>query len=357
MPATAWAGKRVFLTGHTGFKGSWMALWLERLGARVVGFALPADPDSLHRAAGLPGRFSETLGDIRDRALVRGAMERAEPDVVFHMAAQPLVRASYADPVATFTTNVMGTVHVLEAVRTCPSVRASVIITTDKVYRAGASAAGNAEDDPLGGHDPYSASKACAELVSSSYRASFFDRADDPLIATARAGNVIGGGDWAEDRLVPDLVRAILSGVPARIRAPHAIRPWQHVLEPLAGYLRLAERLLARDRSYAVAWNFGPRSDELRSVADVADAVVRHWGRGAVPWVNDTGIHPAETAILTLNPARAAERLDWQSRLSFDDSIKMTTDWYRSVAHGVDALAVTHAQIADYEALAHTSPV
>ncbi len=343
-----WEGTRVFLTGHTGFKGSWLSLWLAELGAEVTGYSLPPLPRSLYEAARLRGEFAETFGDVRDLLAVREAMVRARPDVVIHMAAQPLVRASYADPVGTFGTNVMGTVHVLEAVRTCPTVRAVVAVTTDKVYLNRETRKGYVEEDPLGGNDPYSASKASSELVCASYRASFFSGADAPLLASVRAGNVIGGGDWALDRLVPDIIAAIADGRPAMIRSPRAVRPWQHVLDPLQGYITVAERLLRGERDVGQSWNFGPLPEDVYTVADVAYRIVRRWG-GPAKWQSDTGTHPHEAGILVLDPAKAMRRLGWRQRLDIEESIGLTVDWYRDCARGGDAREMTRAQIAQYQ--------
>ncbi|MGM3277865.1 CDP-glucose 4,6-dehydratase [Ralstonia sp. 24A2] len=325
----AWAGKRVFLTGHTGFKGSWLALWLRQLGAEVHGYSLaPETNPNLFTLAKVESALAgHTLGDIRDAGALRNAMTAARPDVVFHLAAQPLVRASYKDPAATYATNVMGTVNVLEAARGCTNLSAIVVATTDKCYDNREWAWGYRETDALGGHDPYSASKACAELVTASYRRAFF--ANGPLLATGRAGNVIGGGDWSEDRLIPDAERAMRAGAPLVIRSPHATRPWQHVLDCLHGYLLLAQRLLAGDASCATAWNFGPDSAATRTVEQVLQGLQQHWP--TLIWQLDasaaTGKH--EAGMLHLDASRARQQLGWQTAWPFETALEHTAAWYR----------------------------
>jgi CDP-glucose 4,6-dehydratase len=325
----AWAGKRVFLTGHTGFKGSWLALWLHQLGAQVHGYSLaPETRLNLFTLAEVESALAgHTLSDIRDADGVRAAMAAARPDVVFHLAAQPLVRASYKDPAATYATNVMGTVNVLEAARGCTNLSAIVVVTTDKCYDNREWAWGYRETDALGGHDPYSASKACAELVAASYRRAFF--ANGPLLATGRAGNVIGGGDWSEDRLIPDAERAMRAGTPLIIRSPHATRPWQHVLDCLHGYLVLAQRLAAGDASCATAWNFGPDSAATRTVEQVLKGLQQHWP--SLHWQLDanaaTGKH--EAGMLHLDASRARQQLGWQTAWPFETALEQTAAWYR----------------------------
>jgi CDP-glucose 4,6-dehydratase len=341
-----WRGRRVFITGHTGFKGAWLTLWLSELGARVTGYSLPPPTDpSLFEAAGVARLVDSIEGDIRDLGKLRDAMVVAVPEVVFHLAAQALVRRSYAEPIETFSSNVMGTVNVLEALRACPSARAAVIVTSDKCYENRGLARGYVEDDPLGGHDPYSSSKACAEIVAAAYRRSFFD--GGAAIATARAGNVIGGGDWAEDRLVPDMVRAFLAGRAVRIRNPDATRPWQHVLDPLAGYLLLAERLCADGPRFAQAWNFGPGPEGSVTVRSVVEKIARQWGPGA-HWELDAGEHPHEARVLALDPARARRELGWTPRLGFADSVAWTVDWYRQCTGAGNARAIITKQMHDY---------
>ncbi len=344
-----WSGRRVFLTGHTGFKGGWLALWLARLGAEVRGYALdPVTTPNFFDVARVGTRIEDVRGDIRDAAKLAAAMTEFEPEVVFHLAAQPLVRASYADPLLTYETNVMGTAKVLEAVRRAGSVRAVVSVTTDKCYENREWLWGYRESDPLGGYDPYSSSKACAELVSAAYRQSFFSGGGVRL-ATARAGNVIGGGDWSEDRLIPDLVRGFVSGKPVAIRRPEAIRPWQHVLEPIEGYIRLAERLLAEDGArYATAFNFGPADDDARPVEWIAERMAKQWGDGAEWFVDgERGVH--EAGYLKLDASRARAELGWSPRLRLGDALDWLVSWYRAYEAGADMQAFTLQQIAEYE--------
>jgi CDP-glucose 4,6-dehydratase len=326
----AYDGRRVLVTGHTGFKGSWLTLWLRALGARVFGLALPASTEPNHH--GLLGvRSEEALVDLRDAPAVAGALRRFEPEVVFHLAAQPLVRRSYREPTATFDTNVMGLVHLLDAVRGAPSVRVVVNATSDKCYANRRTSAGYREGDALGGHDPYSASKACAEIVSASYRASFLAAGEGGRVvalATARAGNVIGGGDWSEDRLVPDLVRAAVAGRVTAIRSPQATRPWQHVLEPLAGYLLLGQRLLADPSACAQAWNFGPDADDHATVGEVMRSFASHWP--AVRHEVDATDHPHEAALLHLDCTRARDLLQWRPVWRCATTLARTARWYRA---------------------------
>ena len=343
VSATVWAGRRVLVTGHTGFKGSWLSLWLQHLGARVHGFALPPEPGGVHELAGVgAGMAASVLADLRDAGAVAAALREASPELVFHLAAQPLVRASYDDPAGTFATNVTGTVHLLEAVRACPSVRAVVVVTTDKCYANREWDWAYRETDALGGHDPYSSSKACAELVAACWRDAFL-RARGVALATARAGNVIGGGDLAADRLVPDLLRAVDSGEPLRLRARHAVRPWQHVLEPLSGYLTLGEALLARGEAFAAAFNFGPAEADARRVGDIVDwFLARHPGlRVDVPH----GPQPHEAGRLRLDTGLARARLGWQPRWSLEQALERTVAWHRAWRGGADLRAFTLAQV------------
>lgn len=330
MNPEVWCGKRVFLTGHTGFKGSWLSLLLERFGAQVTGYALsPATQPSLFELADVAsGMHASHLADIRDAAMLATAMQEAEPEIVMHLAAQPLVRASYKEPVETWSTNVMGTVNVLEAVRDCPSVRAVLVVTTDKCYENREWTWGYREIDALGGYDPYSASKACAELVVASYRRAFLSE-KGVLIATARAGNVIGGGDWSEDRLIPDAARAVAKAEPLVIRNPAATRPWQHVLEAISGYLLLAERLLERDSSFAEAFNFGPGAEGNRTVQEVLCGLSQHWPE--LNWHHDQTQQPHEAGFLFLDTSLARSRLKWTPRWAFGDGIAHTADWYHRV--------------------------
>lgn len=323
-----YANRRVLVTGHTGFKGSWLVLWLRELGAHVSGLALDPDTQPSHWSL---LRFDDTPDhrvDLRDAHAVKKIFEEHRPEIVFHLAAQPLVRRSYRDPVDTFATNVTGLVNLFEAARGCPSLRVLVNATTDKVYAEHDITAGYRETDPLGGHDPYSTSKACAELVSDCYRKSFFNTADaSARIATARAGNVIGGGDWAEDRLVPDIVKAVASKQPLMLRNPAAVRPWQHVLEPLSGYLRLGQRLWD-DAGFAGAWNFGPGAAGEISVQALATQLGVHWP--ALRVERDANAHPHEAAILRLNCDKATRQLAWRPVWSIGTALARTADWYRA---------------------------
>ncbi|MEW6345208.1 MAG: CDP-glucose 4,6-dehydratase [Paraburkholderia sp.] len=350
-----WRGRRVFLTGHTGFKGSWLALWLQRLGAQVTGYALeaPTQP-SLFDEAEVAGGLEHILGDVRDANAVSAAMQRAQPEVVFHLAAQSLVRHSYAEPVETYATNVMGTVHVLDAARRTDSVRAIVNVTTDKCYENLETERAYRESDALGGRDPYSNSKACSELVTQAYRQSFFvpgtNGAASTGVATARAGNVIGGGDWAVDRLVPDLLRAFDRAEPAIVRRPHAVRPWQHVLEPLAGYLTLAERLCAQPLQYSGAWNFGPRPGDMRPVDAIAAALTSALGEHASFVVQAEAGAPHEAGLLLLDAAKARRELDWDSALELEEALRWIAEWHQAHRAGRNVRDITLEQIGRYEA-------
>jgi CDP-glucose 4,6-dehydratase len=350
-----WRGRRVFLTGHTGFKGSWLALWLSRLGANVRGYALdPCTEPNMFTLACVGKVAEDVRGDIRDCNKLEASLMEFAPEVVFHLAAQPLVRRSYADPVATYATNVMGTVHVLDTVRKVPSVRAVVCITTDKCYQNEEWVWPYRETDRLGGYDPYASSKACAEIVSSAYRSSFFSDDLSPehhvALATARAGNVIGGGDWSEDRLIPDLIRGFCSGEPALIRRPGAIRPWQHVLEPLHGYKMLAEQLLAEHGRCASPYNFGPGDEDIWPVERIATKLVQMWGNGAA-WRRDTNSTAHEAHYLRLDASKARIELGWKPRLNVEVTLKWTVDWYRAWHAGRNMAEFTDQQIAEYEKL------
>ena len=345
-----WAGKRVFLTGHTGFKGGWLSLWLQAMGAAVKGFALaPGTTPDLFAAARVDEGMESEIGDIRDLPALAASMAAFDPEIVIHMAAQALVRSSYHDPVGTYATNVMGTVHVLEAARGIPALRAAVVVTTDKCYENREWPWGYREDEPMGGHDPYSSSKGCAELVTSAYRRSFFHDADGAAIASARAGNVVGGGDWAEDRLVPDILRAFDAGEPVLIRNPLSTRPWQHVLEPLSGYLALAERLYQDGHGVADGWNFGPRDEDARPVEWIAGRMIAAWGDGA-RWERDAGYHPHEARYLKLDISKAREALGWRPRWPLDTALERIVDWHKAWARGEDMRALCLRQIADYQA-------
>ena len=319
--------RRVLLTGHTGFKGSWLALWLKQLGATVTGAALAPNTNPSHWQLQQLD-IAEHHIDIRDHDAILRIVAETRPEIIFHLAAQPLVRRSYADPVETWSTNVLGTCHLLEACRKTSSVRAVVNVTTDKCYQNNEWVWGYRESDRLGGHDPYSASKAAVELLSASYRVSFMSTPDGPLLATARAGNVIGGGDWSVDRLIPDLVRAISSGTSLEIRSPNSTRPWQHVLESLSGYLLLGQRLLERDSRFADAWNFGPDAMGNRSVQDVLTQLVQWWPKAR--WHMTEQAQPHEAGLLSLDSTKARRILDWQPVWNLEDALHHTADWYRS---------------------------
>lgn len=351
-----WNGRRVLVTGHTGFKGAWLCRWLARRGAEVHGYALPPDTEpSLHRALrDQAGLASSTLADIRDASCVAAAFTRARPEVVFHLAAQPLVLRSYADPKETFDVNVGGTVNVLEATRRVSGVRALVNITSDKCYENREWPWGYREEDALGGHDPYSASKGAAELVFSSYQRSFLAAAGIAA-ASARAGNVIGGGDWAPDRIVPDTVRALSAGVPVSVRRPTAIRPWQHVLEPLGGYLTLAEALWRDGKRFQGAWNFGPDPGNERPVAAVIDALVRYWGSGSWQDRSDPNA-PHEASVLRLSIDKARSLLGWAPRWTFERTVGETVAWYRAFASGAPAEQLCDEQIDAYELSRPSAP-
>jgi CDP-glucose 4,6-dehydratase len=343
-----WRGKRVFLTGHTGFKGSWLSLWLQSMGAELHGLALtPPTTPNLFEVANVASDMASTIGDIRDYETVRATMAAFKPDIVIHMAAQPLVRLSYSEPVATYATNVMGTVHVLEAARHAGSVRAIVNVTTDKCYENKEWAWGYREDEPMGGYDPYSNSKGCSELVASAYRRSFF-QAKGIALASARAGNVIGGGDWALDRLVPDILQAFEKNQPVVIRNPNATRPWQHVLEPLSGYLALAERLYAENgQQFAEGWNFGPHDDDARPVQWIVEHLVNSWGNGA-SWQLDGGEHPHEANYLKLDISKAKARLGWTPSWHLGMALEKITTWHHAWLAGKNMQQLCQQQIAEY---------
>jgi len=344
-----WRGRRVLLTGHTGFKGAWLSFWLDRLGAEVSGLALAPDTEPSLFALLQLTRAHSRIGDIRDPATVAAAVKEARPQIVIHMAAQPLVRRSYRQPVETFATNVMGTAHLLDALRGVDGLQAILVVTTDKVYRNAGERRAFKEDDPLGGRDPYAASKAGTELVAASCGASFFAEQSVP-VATARAGNVIGGGDWSEDRLIPDLWRAVTVGEPLRLRNPKATRPWQHVLEPLCGYLVYAEHL-ARRGKVPSALNFGPAPGDVLTVAQVAEAMLAAMQSGK-GWVQAEGAQPEEAEYLSIDPSLAISALGWRPRLKPDQALQWTADWYRALGDGADARKLCGDEIARYEALA-----
>lgn len=354
-----WQSRRVFLTGHTGFKGGWLALWLAAKGAQLRGYSLdPSTEPNLFAAASIAEVLDDHRGDIRDYPKLEATLVDFQPEVVFHLAAQPLVRQSYSDPLGTYSTNVMGTANLLEAVRKSSSVRAVVLITTDKCYQNREWDWPYRETDRLGGHDPYSSSKACAEIVASAFRDSYFpvDRLSDHrvAIATARAGNVIGGGDWSEDRLIPDLIRGFASRKPVLIRRPKAIRPWQHVLEPLQGYITLAEHLIAGEPEVATAFNFGPSKDDAWPVERIADKLAAKWGNGA-SWIRDDAPSVHEAHYLRLDSSKARTELGWRPRLTLETALDWTLRWYRQHQNGADMAAETRTQIALYQQLSATA--
>lgn len=342
-----WRGRQVFLTGHTGFKGSWLALWLNELGANVTGYALaPPTRPNLFETARLNETLDSIIGDIRDAERLSAAMRNARPQTLFHLAAQPLVSVGYDEPLNTYTTNVIGTLNVLEAARACPGLQAIVVVTTDKCYDNRETLHDYVESDPLGGHDPYSSSKACAELVSASYRKSFFNTPDAPSVATARAGNVIGGGDWAENRLVPDLLRAFSKHQTARLRHPGAIRPWQHVLDPLSGYLALAEQL-SGNPSLARAWNFGPALSDCVSTGELAKQVATQWSEEA-RWESEPTNLPHEAQLLRLNTDAAQQMLKWRPKWPLYEAVRQTVAWHRAWLGGHDMQSFSRGQIKQY---------
>jgi CDP-glucose 4,6-dehydratase len=353
MTSGFWSGRCVLVTGHTGFKGAWLSDWLMRQGAYVIGFALPPQPgqNSLFQELRLNQEIDSVFGDVRDRDAVRRVFGKAAPEIVFHLAAQAIVRVSYDDPLTTFATNVVGTANVLDTARDYDTIRAIVVVTSDKCYADRGLGVPYREEDPLGGNDPYSASKAAQEMVAASYRASFFGQG--PLLATVRAGNVIGGGDWSADRLVPDIVAALASERPVVLRYPQAVRPWQHVLEPLHAYLTIAERLHGGDALTASAWNVGPVAVDQCSVSDIAERFFLAWGQQ--PKIElARGEHPPESAVLRLDASKAQRELGISPRFSLDEACERTARWYRSWSDGVAAKDLCAADIAAYESLSCT---
>jgi CDP-glucose 4,6-dehydratase len=329
-----WKGKRVFLTGHTGFKGSWLSLWLHSMGAVVKGYSLePNTNPSLFSILSLVDLIHSEIGDIRDLSKLKESIVTFKPEIVIHMAAQPLVRYSYKEPIETYSTNVMGTANVLEGIRLCDTVKAVVVVTTDKVYENKEWTWGYRENEPLGGYDPYSSSKACAELVTAAYRQSFFSKADALSIATARAGNVIGGGDWSEDRLIPDAIKAFEDNISLVIRNPSATRPWQHVLEPLCGYLMLAESLFKEGRRFAQSWNFGPEDKDCKTVKWILDDLVKIWGNDA-SWVLEQTAQPHEANFLKLDCSKSKSELNWHPKWEISSVLEMIVDWHKRFNSG-----------------------
>jgi len=347
--AKFWQGKRVMITGHTGFKGSWLSLWLQRLGAEVLGYSLsvPTQP-SLFELGQVAKDMTSVTGDIRVFDSLKSTIEEFQPEIIFHLAAQALVRQSYQNPVETYATNVMGTVHLLEGVRQVPGVRAVVVVTSDKCYENQEWVWGYRESDPMGGFDPYSNSKGCAELVVSSYRNSFFQsNLNNPAVATARAGNVIGGGDWAKDRLVPDILTALIGGKSPLIRNPQATRPWQHVLEPLRGYLMLAEKLYKDGNLFAQGWNFGPDDRDIQPVGWLVDQLIELWG-GETTWEQDSQYNPHEANYLKLDCSKAFSQLRWIPILNLSSALNWIVTWTKSYQSGANIRQTTEAQIDQY---------
>lgn len=350
---TFWKNKNVFLTGHTGFKGTWLSLWLQALGANVTGFAQPPETEpNLFEMAHVADAMDSQVGDIREFETLRASMSASQPDIILHLAAQALVRYSYDHPLETYATNVMGTAHLLEAARSIPSIRSIVIVTSDKCYENREWERGYHEDDAMGGHDPYSSSKGCSELVAAAYRNSFFSTDDSTAsIASARAGNVIGGGDWATDRIVPDTMLAFMQGESVQLRNPNAIRPWQHVLEPLHGYLLLAERLYDDGHSFSEGWNFGPHDESAQPVGQIVDRMEKIWGGNASSEFKPDAQAVHEATLLRLNCTKAAKRLDWHPKLELDATLEWTVEWYRQLQQHADMRSYTQQQIKNYEAL------
>lgn len=350
-----WSGKRVYLTGHTGFKGGWLSLWLQAMGAQVKGFALtPSTSPSFFDVARVGDNMVSEIGDIRDAAVLHQSVADFAPEIFIHMAAQPLVRLSYDDPVGTYATNVMGTVNCLEAARKTSSIRAIVVVTTDKCYENKEWPWGYREDEPMGGYDPYSSSKGCAELVCSAYRRSFFSAPGAAALASGRAGNVIGGGDWSPDRLIPDIMHAFEKDEAVRIRNPLSTRPWQHVLEPLSGYLRLAEALWHSGQAVAQGWNFGPRDEDAQSVEWIVDRMIALW-QGTARWERDDAFHPHEARYLKLDISKARQVLHWEPRWHLEDVLSRIVRWQKSFIAGDDMQAISLREIADYAALVSPS--
>jgi len=354
MPsADFWVGKRVFLTGHTGFKGAWLSLWLQQLGASVTGYALePNTNPNLFASARVADGMTSLLGDVRDAEALAGALAQSRAEIVIHMAAQPLVRYGYENPVETYSTNVMGLVHLFEAVRAASGVRAMVNVTSDKCYENREVARGYREDEAMGGYDPYSSSKGCAELITSAYRRSYFNPGTyaehGTAVASARAGNVIGGGDWSADRLIPDIMRAIVAGAPGVIRNPHAVRPWQHVLEPLRGYLLLCEKLYDEGPQFAEGWNFGPAETDARPVEWIADHLTSHWG-GRARWTRDGAAGPHEARFLKLDSSKARTKLGWKPIWPLPLALQKIVEWHKAFDEAADMRAMTTHQIENFQ--------
>lgn len=350
MDISFWNNKKVFLTGHTGFKGSWLSLWLQSAGAKLVGFALnPPTTPNLFSDAKVNAGMTSIIGDVRDLEFLKKSLAKHQPEIVIHMAAQTVVRTSYDSPVETYSTNVMGTVNILEAVRFTPSVKVVVNVTSDKCYENKEVEWGYRENDALGGYDPYSNSKACSELVTSAYRDSFFSTNSNVAVATARAGNVVGGGDWTKDQLIPDIFRALLENKPIRLRSPKAVRPWQFVLEPLDGYLTLAEHLWKGGDRFAEAWNFGPAYDDAKPVEWIAKKISELWGSGSI--VLELSPQPHETGYLKLDASKAAARLGWNPKLPLSKALEWIVEWYAAYQKKANMAELTRQQIERYSQL------
>lgn len=346
---TFWKGKRVFVTGHTGFKGSWLSLWLQDMGAMVKGYALePNTTPNLFTEAKVGQNMDSEIGDITDLKHITDSMIAFNPEVLIHMAAQPLVRLSYQEPVLTYATNVMGTINVLEAARKCVNLKAIVSVTTDKCYENKEWEWGYRENEPMGGHDPYSSSKGCAELVTTAYRKSFFNENNSAFLASARAGNVIGGGDWADDRLIPDILKAFEKKEPVIVRNPMATRPWQHVLEPLSGYLVLAQHIYENGSAYAEGWNFGPKDEDCKPVNWILDKMVTKWGKG-VSWELDKNNNPHEAGYLKLDCSKAAKQLNWYPKWNLENTLESIINWQQNFLSGKNIQEQCLLEIAKYQ--------
>lgn len=361
MNSKFWEGKRVLITGHTGFKGSWLSIWLQSKGAHLIGYSLPPPTNpSLFDVAHVADKMTSVKGDVRDLEHLRTVISKHKPEIIIHMAAQSLVRYSYNHPVDTYSTNVMGTLNVLEAGRHADNLRVVLIITSDKCYENMEWVWGYRENERMGGRDPYSSSKGCAELITSAYRRSYYSKKDNPshgvAVATARAGNVIGGGDWAQDRLIPDIMKSIMEDRPSIIRYPNAVRPWQHVLEPLRGYLGLAEKLWQDGRTYAGAWNFGPNDGDSRPVSWVADHLTKLWGDGA-RWESDSNHHPHEATYLRLDCSKAKSLLGWLPTLDLGTTLQWVVEWYQAYHQRKNMRQITEREILRYENLLNDKTV
>lgn len=344
-----WEGKKVFITGHTGFKGSWLSLWLQKMGAVVKGYALePNTNPNLFTGARVGTKMTSELGDIANLQEITESMVNFNPEVLFHLAAQPLVKLSYVDPVLTYSTNVMGTVNVLEAARKCSNLKVVVSVTTDKCYENKEWVWGYRENEPLGGDDPYSNSKACSELVINAYRKSFFNGTGTPYLASVRAGNVIGGGDWSEDRLIPDIIRAFEKGESVKVRNPNAVRPWQHVLEPLSGYLILAQNLHRYGGKFAEGWNFGPKEEGCKPVNWILETMVEKWGNG-VSWETDTNNHHYEANYLKLDCSKAATNLNWEPKWNLEETLEKIIQWHKHINLGKNMQDLCLFEIEEYQ--------